>query len=146
MWIMILFYNSFFLSSPLLSGLCLQCYQCGTYVKERPVLLGSTENHDLYDPPVPKCNHFNASLPIFWVTCQPHEKGCLKGWLTQPKSPKLDNGVVRTCTVIQDNVCLIQGAGGACSCSSDFCNIASNQIPKAYIPMLIYLMIIVGFS
>lgn len=83
MWIMILFYNSFFLSSPLLSGLCLQCYQCGTYVKERPVLLGSTENHDLYDPPVPKCNHFNASLPIFWVTCQPHEKGCLKGWLTQ---------------------------------------------------------------
>ena len=67
----------------LLSGHCLQCYQCGTYVKERPVLLGSTENHDLYDPPVPKCNHFNASLPIFWVTCQPHEKGCLKGWLTQ---------------------------------------------------------------
>ena len=49
-------------------------------------------------------------------------------FLLQPKRPGLHNGIIRGCTKIQDNMCLRQGSGGACSCSSDFCNIASTQI------------------
>ena len=48
--------------------------------------------------------------------------------LLQPKKPGLHNGIIRGCTKIQDNMCLRQGSGGACSCSSDFCNIAVTQI------------------
>lgn len=65
----------------------LQCYQCGTYVKEKPVLLGAVTTDGTYNEfnvtEFPTCNNFNASLSIYWTTCKPEEKGCLKGWLTQ---------------------------------------------------------------
>ncbi len=65
----------------------LQCYQCGTYVKEKPILLGALARDTTYDDDLvteyPACNDFNASQPVFWVTCKPEEKACLKGWLTQ---------------------------------------------------------------
>ena len=64
----------------------LQCYHCGTYVEERPILLGALTRDSTYDDDivdVPTCNYFNASLPEYVITCQPDEKGCLKGWLTQ---------------------------------------------------------------
>ena len=42
--------------------------------------------------------------------------------------------MVRSCTKIQDNMCLHQGSGGACSCSSDFCNTAlTKMIPNTKI-------------
>merc|ERR1719510_788726 len=75
----------------------LQCYHCGTtpYMEGRPILLDALTRDSTYDENeviVPTCNFFNASLPKqqkYVITCQPDEKGCLKGWLTQPKHPGL---------------------------------------------------------
>lgn len=64
----------------------IQCYKCGTYVEEKPILLGAKSRDDVNyedEEEIPTCNDFNASLPIYWMTCPPEEKGCLKGWLTQ---------------------------------------------------------------
>ena len=76
----------------------LECFQCGIYVpyeEESPRLTFGSGPKDQYSPTidvlskgskVPTCNEFNASLPIFRVTCKEHEKGCLKGWLTQVRN------------------------------------------------------------
>lgn len=66
----------------------LECYQCGIYYEEKPFLLGAADHgstaYDYEDQEkVPACNFFNASMPIFRVTCKDEEKGCLKGWITQ---------------------------------------------------------------
>ncbi len=108
---------------------------------------------------VPNCNHFNASRPEFRVQCQPHEKGCLKGWISQvlpipyhraylgfPNAngfffqapyPKINNGIVRSCTPIQDNVCLYQQGGGACSCGHDLCNGGMGHPKMTLLPLIL---------
>lgn len=71
----------------------LECYRCGVYDEPRLLLLGSDfsydeslpENSAFEEQGIPKCNNFNASLPIFRVKCKEEEKGCLKGWLNQVK-------------------------------------------------------------
>ena len=65
----------------------LQCYHCGTNpVLQKPILLGVLTRDPSYDNDayeVPTCNYFNTSLSEYVITCQPDEKGCLKGWVTQ---------------------------------------------------------------
>merc|ERR1711971_131760 len=65
----------------------LQCYHCGTDpAVQKPILLGALTRDPSYDYDayeVPTCNYFNTSLSEYVITCQPDEKGCLKGWVTQ---------------------------------------------------------------
>jgi hypothetical protein len=68
----------------------LQCYHCGTDpAVQKPILLGALTRDPSYDYDayeVPTCNYFNTSLSEYVITCQPDEKGCLKGWVTQVKA------------------------------------------------------------
>ena len=71
----------------------LQCYHCGTDpAVQKPILLGAlirdpSYDYDAYE--VPTCNYFNTSLSEYVITCQPDEKGCLKGWVTQVSKSKI---------------------------------------------------------
>ena len=71
----------------------LQCYHCGTDpAVQKPILLGALTRDPSYDYDayeVPTCNYFNTSLSEYVITCQPDEKGCLKGWVTQVGKSKI---------------------------------------------------------
>ena len=57
--------------------------------------------------------------------------GCRKGWVNSPAAG--GDGLIRGCAFSGADVCLVQNAGGACTCGKDLCNEAGNRfVPYLY--------------